>query len=427
MVEIIKWPVVLVVPGEDELPLLAELSARRDARIVAVLDPAGNSIGAGLAEIMGLPVISSLSDLPEGSARWLVHPPLNELIAELLDQALDAGLEPILARDFADQVSGPRLAAAPVKASEEDLDEALSGLSRAAARTGQAADLEFLELETAAIHRTLSRIEEALDREALLRWLLGLATRATGATSGSIMLLDTEADELYVAFAYGLSQNTMHRTRVRLGEAVAGRVARTRQAELVCGPRQPVTDRDRSDLQSAICAPILWDGRVLGVINVCTAEGEPELDRDAMMTLESLTHRFGLILDRFLHIQSSGDRLLLDEIEERFTRDTGLPETLASTLCAWAADVREVSGADEVSLDILTTDGDLFCATPEGTIYQAPPPEIKAEVLSRGRPRVLRPGEARPAAPAAPAAPATNGAKRRSSTCRSAATRCARC
>lgn len=389
MAEIIKWAVVLVAPGEDELPLLAELSARRDARIVAVLDPTRASIGAGLAEIMGLRIISDLSELPPGTARWLVHPPLNDVVAPLVDQAPAAGLEPVPAREFADQVSGPRLAAMPRDATEQDLDEALAGLTRAAARTGQAADLEFLELETAAIHRTLSRIEEALDREALLRWLLGLATRATGATSGSIMLLDHEAEELYVAFAYGLSQSTMHRTRVRLGEAVAGRVARSRQAELVTGPRHPGSERDRGDLQSAICAPILWDGRVLGVINVCTAEGEPALEREALATLESLTHRFGLILERFLHIQSTGDRLLLREMEERFTRDTGLPETLASTLCAWAGDIREVAGADQVSLDILTGDGDLFCATPEGTSYEAPPPDIKGEVLTRGRPRVL--------------------------------------
>jgi hypothetical protein len=170
-------------------------------------------------------------------------------------------------------------------------------------------------------------------------------------------------------------------------------VARTRQAELVVGPRHPGAERDRGELQSAICAPILWDGRVLGVINVCTAEGEPALEREALATLESLTHRFGLILDRFLHIQGTGDRLLLREMEERFTRDTGLPETLASTLCAWAGDIREVAGADQVSLDILTGDGDLFCATPEGTAYEAPPPEIKAEVLSRGRPRVLHAGD----------------------------------
>lgn len=393
MVEIIKWSVVLATPGEDELPLLAELSTRRDARIVAILDPTGTSVGAGLAEVMGLPVITALSELAPGAARWLVHPPLNDVVAELVDQAAAAGLEPVAAHDFADQVSGPRLAAAPDAGPEQDLDEALSTLTTAAPRATTGADSEFLELETATIHRTLSRIEEALDREALLRWLLGLATRATGATSGSIMLLDHQADELYVAFAYGLSEATQHRTRVRLGEAVAGRVARSRQAELVHGPQHPGADRDRADVQSAVCAPILWDGRVLGVINVCTAAGEPALDHDALAILESLTHRFGLILDRFLHIQSSGDRALLREMEERFTRDTGQPETLATTLCAWAADIREVAGADQASLDILTADGDLFCATPEGTAYEMPPTEVKAEVLSRGRPRVLRPGE----------------------------------
>ncbi len=393
MVEIIKWSVVLVTPGENELPLLAELSTRRDARIVAVLDPTGVSVGAGLAEVMGLPVIASLSELAPGAARWLVHPPLNDMVADLVDQAAAAGLEAVAAHEFSDQLSGPHLAAAPEAAPEQDLDEALSSLATAAPRSTAGGDREFLELETATIHRTLSRIEEALDREALLRWLLGLATRATGASSGSIMLLDHQSDELYVAFAYGLSEATQHRTRVRLGEAVAGRVAHSRRAELVHGPQHPGADRDRIDVHSAVCAPILWDGRVLGVINVCTAEGETALDHDSLAILESLTHRFGLILDRFLHIQSSGDRALLREMEERFTSDTGQPETLASTLCAWAADVREVAGADQASLDILTADGDLFCATPEGTSYETPPSPLKAEVFSRGRPRVLRPGE----------------------------------
>jgi hypothetical protein len=394
LVEIIKWTVVLVTPGEDELPLLAELSTRRDARIIAVLDPTGLSIGAGLAEVMGLPIIASLAELAPGSAHWLVHPPLNDIVADLVDQATAAGLEPVAAHEFSDQLSGPRLAAAPEATPEQDLDVALSGLSVAAPRTTPAGDREFLELETATIHRTLSRIEEALDREALLRWLLGLATRATGATSGSLMLLDHQSDELYVAFAYGLSEATQHRTRVRLGEAVAGRVARSRQAELVRGPQHPGADRDRVDVHSAVCAPILWDGRVLGVINVCTAAGETALDHDSLAILESLTHRFGLILERFLHIQSTGDRALLREMEERFTGDTGQPETLASTLCAWAADVRDVAGADQASLDILTADGDLFCAAPEGTSYETPPSPLKAEVFSRGRPRVLRPGEA---------------------------------
>ncbi len=61
MADIIKWPVIMVCPGEEELSLLAELSARRDARIVAIADSDGFSVGASLAEVMGLPVISDLS------------------------------------------------------------------------------------------------------------------------------------------------------------------------------------------------------------------------------------------------------------------------------------------------------------------------------------------------------------------------------
>ncbi len=393
MADIITWPVVLVCPGEDELPLLADLSARRDARIVAVLDPEGTSLGAGLAEIMGLPVIASLSEPVTGSARYLVHPPLDAAVEQILAENADQGLEAVPAREFAERVMGPRLAPPPPREpSGANLDRLLERLEpRDDDPRDHEADLEFLELETAAIHRTLSRIEEALDREALLRWLLGLATRATGARTGSIMLVDRNAEELYVAFAYGLSQKTMHRTRVRLGEGVAGRVAETRRAELISGAAE--TARDRAELESAICAPIVWDGEVLGIVNVSTSRGEPSLDKGALQVLESLTHRFGLILDRFLSIQTTSDRELLRELEETFTRDAGAPETLATTLCSWAADVGAAAGAAAASLSILTTDGDLFTARPDGTLYETPPPADKSEVLSQGRPRVIRPGD----------------------------------
>ena len=53
----IRWSVVLACPGEGELALLAALSARRDVRKLAVGDPARASLGAELAEIMGLAVL----------------------------------------------------------------------------------------------------------------------------------------------------------------------------------------------------------------------------------------------------------------------------------------------------------------------------------------------------------------------------------
>ena len=250
---------------------------------------------------------------------------------------------------------------------------------------------DFLEMETTAIHRTLSRLEEALDREALLRWLLGLATRATRAGSGSLMLFDEAAGELYLAFAYGLSETTMHHTRVRLGDGIAGRVAATGQAEFITDNRHPGSRRDRSQVKAAICAPIRWESKLLGVLNVSTAEGEEELAPNAMEIVESLTHRFGLILDRFLRMQSVHDGEQFRKMEEEFTRDTGRPDNLASTLIFWAEDLAKLAEADSVSLGILTADGDLLIADAEDITYESPPDPRRNEVMATGNPMVLRP------------------------------------
>jgi len=226
-----------------------------------------------------------------------------------------------------------------------------------------------------------------------LRWLLSLATRATSAGSGSIMLYDSNSQELYVAFAYGLSQHTVHRTRVRLGQGIAGGVAESRQAVFITDNKHPGARRDRSGISEAICAPIVWEGNLLGVLNISAVDGEGKLAGNAMATIESMTHRFAMILDRFLRLQTVRDGELYRYMEDEFTRDTGSPEAVASTLCTWAEGLRKAAGAVTASIGVLTSDGDLFVAHPGETEYESPPSPEKADVLSSGNPLVLRPGD----------------------------------
>jgi len=390
--DIIKWPVVLVCPGEDELTLLADLSARREVSIVAVIDPEGFSIGASLSEVMGLRVIKDLEELLPGSATYLVHPPLDDTISAIVDRAEEFGLKAVSARDFPKVMAGPNLTDPRFQTDPEAKSPFVPGLFTGKSSTDRP-DFDLLELETAAIHRTLSRIEEALDREGLLRWLLSLATRSTGAGSGSIMLFDRHSDELYVAFAYGLSQHTIHRTRVRLGQGIAGGVAETRKAVFITDNKHPGAKRDRSGISEAICAPIVWEGNLLGVLNISANEGEGRLSGNALGTIESMTHRFAMILHRFLRLQTVRDGELYRYMEDEFTKDTGSPEAVAATLCTWAEDLRKAAGADTASISVLTSDGDLFVAHPGETEYESPPSPEKADVLSSGNPLVLRPGD----------------------------------
>ncbi len=376
LADIIKWPVILVCPGEEELPLLAVLTSRSDAQLIAVADPDPASLGAGLAEVMGVLVVSDPMKMPLGQAKYLVYPALSEQVAPFVDLAGEMGLKALTSREFILAFENPAQSTNP---------HAVGHLP--------VLDTEGLETESAAIHRTLSRIEEALDREGLLRWLLGLAIRATGADSGSIMLLDRGTEELYVAFAEGLSQQTMLRTRVRLGEGIAGRVALKKQAEMITSDQHPGARRDRPGQGSAVCAPLVWEGRLLGVLNLSTASEAEELHPDALSVVESLGHRFGLILDRFLRIQRVKDGELFLVMEEGLLREKHNPEALAVTLRTWAGDLESVAGASRVELSVVTAGGDLFSSAKDRSHYESPPPKVKADIIATGKAKVLNPGD----------------------------------
>ena len=129
------------------------------------------------------------------------------------------------------------------------------------------------------------------------------------------------------------------------------------------------------------------------MLNVSINEGEGRLDGNALQTIESLVHRFAMILDRFLRLQAVRNGEFFRFMEEELSRDTGHPQAVANTLQRWADDLKEISGADHAALGVLTGDGDLFLAHPDRTEYESPPLPEKTEVLSTGRPLVLRPGD----------------------------------
>lgn len=372
------WKVVLVRPGEEELSLLADLSARRNVRIAAVIDPYGDSIGAQLAPILRVPVLPDLDALGEDDATYLVHPPRDELTAPVIDAAADFGLTAVAAAGFPALLAGLVAPQAPPPAGVE------------VPPPPRPADLEA---ETAAIHRTLSRIEEALDGESLLRWLLGLATRATGASSGSVLLFDAAAEELYVGFAYGLSQHTLHRTRVRLGQGIAGKVAQTREAVCVREPQHGGQPRDRSELQSALSCPLVWEGVLLGVVNVSCDVGEAPLADAALETLESLSHRFAMILDRFERLQGVVRGAVVRELDENFALAVEGGARLEEILGIWLEDIQRLCEADSARLTLPTIDGELLVADPEGIDYPTTATAGIEEILTRGEPRVQGPDD----------------------------------
>ncbi len=375
MTQPVPWNVALILPAEAEVALLADLSRRRDARVIGVVDPTGNAVGTTIAEVMGIPVFAGPDAPALAGADYWVYPPGRPDALPLVEAAARLGFAPLPTPEFLRLLAPPPVTAIVAPAAPRHF--------------------ERLERETESVHRTLSRIEEALHRESLLRWLLALATRAVGATSGSIMLYDEKARQLYIACAYGLSEGTLHATRQALGHGIAGRVAEQLRAELVLSRPPADTPRDRPDIAAAISAPLVHEGRLLGVINVSVGAGDRPLCADDLATIDRLAGRLGLILNRFLGLQRAREGEAFRETDRQLQEIMQSPLPLAGILAGWVDALARRIGASQLALALVCEDGTLLAAEnrPDGgprCEHRSLDDPAWNEVLQTGRPLVVR-------------------------------------
>lgn len=122
-----------------------------------------------------------------------------------------------------------------------------------------------------ALAEVVESVELTIDSQAIWSRMLEIAVGVTHADGGSLMLLDRGHRELFIQVAIGVEPELWHKIRVPLGEGIAGRAAATAASIHVQGKadgRRFHILRERADVASALCAPLVDDGTVLGVLNL---------------------------------------------------------------------------------------------------------------------------------------------------------------
>ena len=135
---------------------------------------------------------------------------------------------------------------------------------------------------------------------------LEVITRELGADRASLMVLDDAGDQLKVAASTGIEDIDPAEIRVRLGDGIAGDVARTGKAFLVPDVHTDKRTRDkaRDDLAGSfvstpitLCVPVKNEREVLGVINLTNRRsGEPFTPRDASF-VNSMASQLAVTVD----------------------------------------------------------------------------------------------------------------------------------
>ncbi|MBW2270117.1 MAG: GAF domain-containing protein [Deltaproteobacteria bacterium] len=190
-----------------------------------------------------------------------------------------------------------------------------------------------------ALHEIVESYNLTVDPEDLFRRMLEIAIGVTDADGGSLMLLDPERRELRVRMAVGLERELWDKIRVPVGEGIAGRVVEEARALRLRGKadRQAFhIVRERLDVESALCVPLVHGGEILGVLNLHHSSRADAFSEADLEFTEQLAQLDAQIIARAQEHESMRTQAVryaaVREVREALSARTPLPERLAQ-LC----------------------------------------------------------------------------------------------
>lgn len=156
---------------------------------------------------------------------------------------------------------------------------------------------------------------------AIANLLLDLALNYAHAEKGSLMLL-TEREELQILAAKGLDPQLARSYRVKIGEGIAGMVAKNRYPVLVedidSDSDFKKYRRDHYKTKSFICCPIISKNKLLGILNINDKRDGTAFSADDFELLKILANQAAIALENaFLLAQLKSKAEELEDINKK--------------------------------------------------------------------------------------------------------------
>jgi class 3 adenylate cyclase/putative methionine-R-sulfoxide reductase with GAF domain len=164
------------------------------------------------------------------------------------------------------------------------------------------------------------------DLDLILDIILDVVCETLSVESASIMLLREDKGDLVVHAYRGLQDEVAKKTRLLVGEAIAGYVAQQGEPLLIedieQDPRFVPFRRERYRSGTLLSVPILHEGKVVGVINLADPKREgPFLPRD-LDVLQALSRQAAIaIINHRLYQEFENGEWIRKTYEERLIRE----------------------------------------------------------------------------------------------------------
>lgn len=162
-------------------------------------------------------------------------------------------------------------------------------------------------------------LTSTLELSEVLRLVTERAQALLRAARISLLLLDEQAQELRFEVATGPGADRLASLRLKVGEGIAGWVAREGQPVLVQDASRDPRFSSRYDALSGhatrglIAVPLVSKGRTLGVLEVLRGEGEPELTAEDLLTVRTLADHAAIAIENAQAFERIRDLTIVDD------------------------------------------------------------------------------------------------------------------
>jgi diguanylate cyclase (GGDEF)-like protein len=251
-----------------------------------------------------------------------------------------------------------------------------------------------------ALHEVVESVDLTVEADELFERMLEIAVGVTGAEGGSLMLLDKESQILRMRVARGVEPELWPKIRVALGQGISGRVAAEGRPIHLRGRadrRKYDLLRERVDVESALCVPLIHSGKVLGVLNVHHATHADVFSDEDLRFMEQLARLDAQIIARAQEHESLRSQAArYDAVLEvqKLLRGPALLSDRLEEFCRFMADR---AGQGIVHLYLKEADGSLRMAATSlvgggfgGEYRLEPGAGIDGDAILHQRPAVLR-------------------------------------
>ncbi len=204
---------------------------------------------------------------------------------------------------------------------------------------------QIMELSTLA--EVSETITSPLYLEEILRLIVEMAARMLDAKTASLMLIDEETGELIIAAAQSAGEAYLNRPRLKVGEGIAGLVAREGKPiaviDVLADPRFVIKEvAQREGLRALLSVPLVVREKTIGVFN-CYKDRPHRFTDAEVKLLTTLANQTALAIENANLVVRSA---IIREMHHRVKNNL---QTVAMLLRLQLRDGREVSGHEVLS------------------------------------------------------------------------------